>query len=299
MIFLVDSSIYIFRSWQSLSGSIRNEFDEQANAVYGYADTLAHIATMHKPTHMLCAFDQSYASGKRYQIYPPYKANRPPAPAELEIQFARCREVASAMGFPGYGSQLIEADDIIGMVAESAHNAQRNVTIVSADKDFAQFILPGDIYWNLGKKLRSSYSDLQKRFKIDPEQIPDMLALCGDKVDNIPGVPGVGQTIAARILKKWKTLDNALENLAGVAEMQFRGATRVAMLIHEHKQDIAIARQLTGLIKDPEIPVDLDAYKRKALSAETIAASLMSIGFNEVRATKLGTNIASSYTEQA
>ncbi len=295
MIFLVDSSIYIFRAWQSLPGSIRNEFDEQANAVYGFADTLAHIASSYKPSHMLCAFDQSYATGKRYQIFPEYKANRPPAPPELEIQFARCREVAKAMGFTGFGSPLIEADDIIGMVAKSAHEAKQNVTIVSADKDLAQFIRPGDIYWNLGKKLRSEYSDLEKRFKLKPEQIADMLALCGDKVDNIPGVPGVGQTIAARVLKKWGSIDNALANLEGVAEMGFRGATRVAMLIHEHKSDIALARQLTGLIEDPAIPTNLDAYQRKVLDADTVAQSLVSIGFNEARAGKVGHTLANSY----
>lgn len=291
MLYLIDSSIYIFRAWQTLPASITNTHGEQSNAVHGFTETLASILDERQPQYIACAFDKSSKTGKRYKIYPPYKANREPAPPELKIQFDRCMQVASAFGVPAFASKKVEADDIIGRFARVAQKADIPLTIVSADKDLAQFVGEHDHYWNLAKKQQQNYTQLTKQFKVMPEQIADMLALCGDKVDNIPGIPGVGATTAARLLKKWKTLDGVIENWEAIAKMQFRGAPRVALLVNEHADTVRLARKLTGLIEDDDIPETMDALQRSVLSSDAMANKLMSAGVSEQRAFKLAERV--------
>lgn len=279
MLFLIDSSIYIFRAWQSIPSSVKNRFEQPDNAVQGFAESLCHIIEQHQPEYMVCAFDECFRQGIRNKLYPEYKADRPPAPEELAPQFARCKQLAKALGIAAYGSDRVEADDIIGQFAGMAQAEQMPVTIVSGDKDLAQFITPADVYWDLGRHPPASYDDICKRFKIRPEQIPDWLALSGDKSDNIPGVPGVGSTTAAKLLIKWNTLDRLLENLGEVAMMRFRGATRVSRLLYEHKESIRFARSLTGLIRDDRLPESMTSLKRKTPDAQSMKTALDELGF--------------------
>lgn len=294
MLYLIDSSIYIFRAWQTLPATITNSHGEQANAVHGFTAMLAKILTDKKPDHIVCAFDKSSGTGKRYSIFPEYKANREPAPPELKIQFDRCSEIAEAMGIPAFGSPNIEADDIIGMCAGAAQKANMPVTVVSADKDLTQFITEADVYWNYAKNQQFNYAQLVKQFKVRPDQIADMLALCGDKVDNVPGIPGVGQTTAARLLKKWQTLDGVFANCEAIAKMSFRGAPRVALLVQEYEQTVRLSRQLTGLVIDNAIPTTLSKLKRKKRSAKAMSQLLQNAGTSEQRAEKLAQTITAA-----
>jgi len=292
MLYLIDSSIYIFRAWQSLPSSILNTHGEQANAVQGFTDTLVQILTERNPDYIACAFDKSAQTGKRYSIFPAYKANRTPIPPELKTQIDRCMQIASALGIPIFSSTQVEADDIIGSFAQVAHNSQQPVTIVSADKDLFQFIGENDTFWNFSKKQQWNYRQLKNRFKIRPEQIADMLALCGDKVDNIPGIAGVGQSTAAKLLRKWKTLDGVIENHKAIKTMSFRGAPQISLLIAEHADTIRLSRQLTGLIVDDALPNSLMALKRASLSSGDIVEQLSLAGVEEQRAKCLSRSLS-------
>lgn len=281
MLFLVDSSIYIFRAWQGLPTSIRNRFDEPDSAVQGLAETLCRIIETHQPSYMACAFDECFRQGIRNQMYAQYKADRPPAPEDLAPQFARCKQLAHTLGIPCFGSDRVEADDIIGQFAQLAADQNTPVTIVSGDKDLAQFVTPVDHYWDLGRRPIATYQEVHKRFKVKPEQMADWLALCGDKSDNIPGVPGVGPSTAARLLNKWQTLDNLLSNLGEVAMMGFRGAPRVSRLLFEHKETIYFARSLTGLIRDDRLPANLDALLLTHPAQPNLRQALYELGFSD------------------
>lgn len=281
MLFLIDSSIYIFRAWQGLPLGVRNRFGEADNAVQGLAETLSRIIEVHRPAYMVCAFDECFRQGIRNQLYAQYKADRPPAPEDLAPQFARCKQLAKAMGIPCFGSDRVEADDIIGQFAEMANASEMPVTIVSGDKDLAQFVTQNDRYWDLGRRPIASYQEVHKRFKIRPEQMADWLALCGDKSDNIPGVPGVGPSTAARLLNKWQTLDKLLANLGDVSMMGFRGAPRVSRLLYEHKDGIHFARSLTGLIRDDRLPQNLQALVRTPPDKQVLQQAMHELGLPE------------------
>jgi len=294
MVFLVDTSIYIFRAWQALPTSICNRFDVPDNAVQGLAETLCRIIEAHEPSHMVCAFDECFRQGIRNQMYAEYKADRPPAPEELAPQFARCKELAQSLGIACFGSDRVEADDIIGQFAQLASSQDIPVTIVSGDKDLAQFITPEDRYWDLGRRPMATHQEVHKRFKVRPDQMADWLSLCGDKSDNIPGVPGVGPSTAARLLNKWQTLDSLLANLGDVAMMGFRGAPRVSRLLFEHKEAIRFARSLTGLIRDERLPTTLDALKRTSPDQSDLCQTLFELGFSEQLSDSLSRRIANA-----
>jgi len=246
---------------------------------------------------MACAFDECFRQGIRNQMYADYKADRPPAPEELAPQFARCKQLALAMGIPSVGSDRVEADDIIGELAKLASNRNTPVTIVSGDKDLAQFVTPADRYWDLGRRPIAGYDEVHKRFKVRPEQMADWLALCGDKSDNIPGVPGVGPSTAARLINKWQTLDNLLANLGEVAMMGFRGAPRVSRLLFEHKETIHFARSLTGMIRDERLPENLDALLRQSPKPSDLWQALHDVGLPESVCDSLSRRIASTATD--
>lgn len=291
MLYLLDSSIYIFRGWQKLSVDTQNRLGQTDNAVQGFTETLCHIIENHKPELMLCAFDECFRQGVRNRLYPPYKADRPPAPGELAPQFSRCKAVAAALGIPTIGSDSVEADDVIGHFASLAQVQQKPVTIISGDKDLAQFVTQEDRYWDYGRHPIAGYTEVRNRFKIHPHQIADWLALSGDKSDNIPGVPGVGPSTAAKLLNKWDNLETLLANLGEVANMRFRGAPRISRLLYEHKADIHLARSLTGLIHDDRLPATLDACIRQTVKETDVVARLYDIGFAEDLAQRISKRV--------
>lgn len=259
-LYLIDSSIYVFRAWHSLPGSITDKHGKPANAVFGFIEFLHQLISKRKPALLVCAFDQSLSSSIRNTIYPQYKANRSPAPQDLKDQFAHCRAFAQAVGISTYSSPSVEADDIIGTLAQTAARQNLNTVIVSADKDLCQFVGEGDAVWDYAKDTWLDARLIEKRFGVRPQQIADLLALSGDKVDNIPGVPGVGIATAARLLVKWGNLDVLLNNTSGVAKMKFRGAKRVSELLYEHADTIRLARQLTGLWVDETLPDNCEGF---------------------------------------
>ena len=249
-LYLVDSSIYVFRGWHTLPGSIVDADGRPANAAYGFIEFLYQLILRRKPSLLACAFDESLASSGRNAVYPDYKANRPKAPEDLKKQFAHCKDFVRAAGIAALASNKVEADDIIGTLAGFAREQNLASVIVTADKDLCQFVGENDAIWDFAKDVWLDARLVEKRFGVRPKQIADLLAICGDKVDNIPGVPGVGVATAARLLIKWGNIENLLANVEKVATMKFRGAPRVSSLVASHADTIRMARQLTGLWPD-------------------------------------------------
>ncbi|MDG2089568.1 MAG: 5'-3' exonuclease H3TH domain-containing protein [Gammaproteobacteria bacterium] len=258
--YLIDSSIYIFRAWHTYDESITDSDGKPSNAIFGFGDFLFQLLKQKQPVYIACAFDASQTDSYRRGIYPEYKANRPPAPEELKHQFAQCRSFCQAVGIPEFGSNRFEADDIIGSLSHYFRDQGFAITIVSADKDLTQLVVgEEDAWWDFARGTVLNRRGVEKQFGVKPEQIPDLLALSGDKVDNIPGIPGVGYTTASRILKKYPSIETVLENIESIADMKFRGASRVQALLNAHQSMLPLNKLLTTVVCDMHLQDHLEA----------------------------------------
>jgi 5'-3' exonuclease len=245
-LYLIDSSIYVFQAWHTHHATV-DISGRPSHAAVGFTEFLFQLIQRRRPTQLVCAFDESHGRSDRHAIYPEYKANRPPAPPDLKHQFALCKSFVGAAGIAAQASTAVEADDIIGTLAAAARAQDTTCVIVSADKDLCQFVGPADAIWDYTRDTWMDARLIEKRFGVRPHQIPDLLALTGDKVDNIPGVPGVGIATAAKLLVKWGNLDLLLDNIPKVAQMKFRGAPHTAVQLQAHVATVRLSRQLTGL----------------------------------------------------
>jgi 5'-3' exonuclease len=258
-VYLIDSSIYIFRAWHIFDTGIRDSEGQAANAVFGFGDFLYHLLRQKRPQHIACAFDFSQTDSWRKELYPAYKANREPAPQELRRQFDLCRAFCRAIGIAEFGSTRYEADDIIGSLARKYRERGFAITVVSADKDLTQLITgEQDQWWDFARSNLLDAKGIKQQFGVLPHLIADMLAISGDKVDNIKGVPGIGYSTAARILQKFDGIDSVLANLAQVGAMKFRGAARAQAQLRSHAHLLPLNKQLTTVYTQMEFPHDLD-----------------------------------------
>ncbi len=226
-LFLVDSSIFVFRAWYGPEPERVNLKQEPNQAFVGFCDFVYRLLTEQAPSHLVFAFDASLAQSARRKIYPDYKANRSPAPAELKRQFEWCRQWLQALGISCVRSRHWEADDLIGSLARYHRRDDLPLAILTADKDLAQLIGENDWWWSYLDDRKMDYRAICKKFGVAPELIAEQLALTGDKVDNIPGIPEVGPKTAARLLRKFGSLENLCRHLPEVGAMKFRYSAQV------------------------------------------------------------------------
>lgn len=246
-VYLVDASVYIFRSWFSMPDDFVNDAGEPTNAVYGFSGFLCNLLEQTASQHVAVAFDVSLTTSFRNEIYPEYKANRDPAPEELKRQFAWARSVAEAMGLPCYADPRYEADDLIGTLAYYWRDRGHPVYVVTADKDLAQLVGENDYWWDFSRNRKLNARQLKEKFGVLPEQMADFLALTGDAVDNIPGVPGVGPKSAAALLGHFGDLDTVYERIDEVPWLSIRGAKSLHRKLLDNREAAELARRLTAI----------------------------------------------------
>jgi len=291
VLYLVDASVFIFRAYYSIPLEFTDRDGNPVNAVHGFARFLCDLLDGESPAHVAVAFDESLEQSFRNEIYPAYKANREPAPEELKRQFGLCRELVRALGVAEFGSSRYEADDIIGTLASLAQRTGLPVTIVSRDKDLTQLVSRHDTYWDAVADVRYGYDDIEERFGVRPERMADFLALMGDAVDNIPGVPGVGRKTAATLLKHYHTLEGVYGNLDAIPKLKLRGAAFVAQSLREHREAAFMSRRLTGIACDMPIEVrSHDDLRRQPPDLAAVDAFSEAQGFGRMlreRARKL------------
>ncbi|HSG59366.1 MAG TPA: 5'-3' exonuclease H3TH domain-containing protein [Woeseiaceae bacterium] len=264
MQYLIDASVYVFRAYYSMPDDMVDAEGNPVNALYGYCRFLGDLIEQVNPEHVAVLFDESLTSSFRTEIYPEYKANRDPAPPELKRQFQQCRRYTKALGLMEWGSPRYEADDLIGTLVEHGRAMQRPSTIVTRDKDLAQLLGKDDVFWDFAGKGKVGYEQVPDVFGVWPEQIADFLALAGDAVDNIKGVPGVGKKTATVLLQHFGSLDNLYANLDKVHEINVRGARTLGDKLELHKDAAMLARQLTGIACDAPIDDAETAMRRSS-----------------------------------
>ena len=265
LVYYIDASYFIFRAYHSMPPDMVDADGNATHALYGFARFLSDLLEQVRPERIGVAFDLSLRNVISYRngIYPAYKANRESPPADLERQFSLCREFCRHMGVAEYASAEYEADDIIGTLAARSRAAGLRNVLVTRDKDLSQLIRDGDVFWDYTGNARYHYHDIGPRFGAAPELIADFLALTGDTVDNIPGVPGVGKKTAAELFRIFGSLDELYENLHRIPLLKLRGASAVAAKLLEHKEAAYLARRLTGIVCDMPLDASLDDLKRR------------------------------------
>ncbi|WP_440903238.1 DNA polymerase I [Catenovulum sp. SX2] len=256
---LVDGSSYLFRAFHA-PPHLTNSKGEPTGAVYGVVNMLKSLINKFQPSQMIVVFD---AKGKTFRndMYADYKANRPPMPDELRCQIAPLHKIIKAMGLPLVSIEGVEADDVIGTLAKQASEQGRHTLISTGDKDMAQLVNEHVTLINTMTDTVMDVAGVEEKFGIGPELIIDYLALMGDKVDNIPGLPGVGPKTAVAMLQGMGNIKALYQDTAKVAELGFRGSKTMPKKLDENKEQLELSYQLATIKTDVELdlaPADFD-----------------------------------------
>jgi 5'-3' exonuclease len=279
-VYLIDASIFVFRAWYSMPEGFSDPHGRPTNAVYGFARFLCELLEQTGSRHVAVAFDEALDGSFRNDIYPEYKANRDPAPEELERQFRWCRDLAGCIGLPCYRHPRFEADDLIASLSRYWRGRGHPVSVVTGDKDLAQLVLgPEDHWWDFGRGTRLDPDGVRQRYGVRPDQIADFLALTGDSVDNIPGVAGVGPKTAAALLEHFDAIDPLFERLDELAFLKLRGAKSLVPRLRHAEPTVRLARLLTGLDAPIEEIDSVQHTPRGQLQADGLDALLDALGF--------------------
>jgi len=286
-LYLVDASLYVFRAWHSMPDEFHDADGWPTNAVHGFARFLLELIERERPKHIAIAFDEALDSCFRNALYPAYKANREPAPQELKRQFAYCKALCATLGLPVLAHREYEADDLIGSALALARAGGYRGVIVSADKDLSQLLDAHDEQWDFARGQRWGMSGVKARHGVEARQIADYLALCGDAIDNIPGVPGIGAKTAAVLLAHFGSLDALLDRIDEVAFLRFRGAAQAAAKLRLYREQALLCRTLATIALDAPLDEVIPPFARGSADAPTLLALCDALRFGPMTRRRL------------
>jgi len=291
-LYLFDGMGFLFRSFFAIQVPLKNKDGKLTNAVYGFARALLKVLREHEPDYVVVAFD---APGKtfREEEFPQYKANRPQPPKEFLYQIPMAIHLAECLNIPLLFMQGFEADDVIATIAEKVQTGNLEVVIVSSDKDLMQLIGPHTKMFDptRGEKGKwYSETEVRARFGTDPLHVPDALALIGDTADNIPGVPGIGDKTAKKLMEQYGSLENLYKNIDMLS-----GKIKNSLI--EKKEQVFSCRDLLTLRKDVPLNITLDTLKRKPIDNEILRNELLNLSFMSLLR-ELNLNVVEEKTAQ-
>lgn len=258
---LVDGSSYFFRAFHALP-PLTNSKGQPTGAIYGVANMVKRLIKDYQPEKIAVVFD---AKGKTFRddLYPKYKANRPPMPEDLRSQFKPLQSVLEAMGLPLLTIEGVEADDVIGTLANHATQKGQDVIISTGDKDMAQLVNEHVTLVNTMTEQILDEAKVEEKFGVKPEQIIDYLTLIGDQSDNIPGVPKCGPKTAAKWLKEYQTLDNLKEHAGEIGG-------KIGENLRASLPQMSLSKTLVTIKTDVDLPVDFEDLVRKPPDRERL-----------------------------
>ncbi len=269
--YIIDGSGYIYRAFYAIR-ELSNSAGLPTNATYGFTQMLLKIIKDKKPDYLAIAFDERGPTF-RHEQYADYKVDRPSMPDPLSQQVPYIHKMVEAFRIPLLKDAGLEADDLIGALAKKGEAAGLEVVIVTGDKDMYQLITPHvTVYDSMKDKLHTEAS-IQERFGIAPNQIIEMMGLMGDKVDNIPGVAGIGEKTAVALIKEYGTIENLLEHLDQVKKPKLRQSL-------ETEQDKArLSRELATIQVDCPVPFDLEKLETQDPDLDQLIPLLKELEF--------------------
>jgi DNA polymerase-1 len=273
-IYLVDASAFIHRSYHAIR-HLSTKDGRPTNAVYGFLATLNKLLKDKKPEYLAVAYDAK-GPGFRHEMFPEYKANRPPMPEDLIAQQEPIRKIVEALGLPSVEINGLEADDLIATLCRKALDDGYQVVIVSADKDFYQ-LLSDDVAMYDPNPKRESAMDvaaLKEKLGLTPGEFLEAQGLMGDSTDNIPGVPGVGEKTAAKLIGEYHNLENLYEHVEDIKQKKLKEN------LIEYKQSAFLSRDLARLKADADLDIQPDGLTIKEPDVETLKELYRDLEFN-------------------
>lgn len=279
-VFLIDGSGYIFRAYHALPPLTRASDGAPVGAVHGFCQMLwkllRDVTDDLEPTHLAVIFDTKV--NFRNDIYPAYKANRPPAPEDLVPQFALIRDAVRAFNVPCLELEGYEADDLIATYTRQTIDAGGDVTIVSSDKDLMQLVQPGVVMLDTMKNKRFENEQVFEKFGVGPDKVIDVQSLAGDSTDNVPGVPGIGIKTAALLINEYGDLDTLLDRASEIKQNKRREN------LIEFAERARISRKLVTLKQDVPVVEALALFALRNPEAEPLLAFLTDMEFSKLTA---------------
>ena len=261
-LFLIDGSGFIFRAFHALPIMTRSD-GTPVNAVFGYTKMLMKLVDDTDADYIAVIFDKARKTF-RNDIYPDYKANRPPPPEELIPQFQLVRDATLALNVSSIDLEGFEADDLIATYAKQAEERGMQVTIVSSDKDLMQLVTDSVKMFDAMKNRQIGRSEVIDKFGVLPEKVIDVQALAGDSSDNVPGVQGIGIKTAAELITEFGDLETLLSNAGQIKQPKRREK------LLEQAEIARVSRALVTLRKDVPVPISLDTFKKKICDTNTL-----------------------------
>jgi len=268
---LVDGSSFLFRAYHAVP-PLTNANGEPTNAIYGVSNMLRKLITDYHSDYITVVFD---APGKTFRnaLYDQYKAHRPPMPDDLRVQIAPLHNLIRAMGLPLIIESGVEADDVLGVLAQHAEQQGYDVIISTGDKDMAQLVTEHIILENTMSNSRMDIQAVIDKFGVRPEQIIDYLALIGDTVDNIPGVPKVGPKTAAKWLEQYSTLENLIAHADKITG-------KIGENLRASLDQLPLSKQLTTIKCDLDLPYNMEDLKQRPMDKAELKNLLAELGFS-------------------
>ncbi len=262
---LIDGHALAYRAFHALPAELKTSQGELTNAAYGFTSMLLNVLRDERPSHIAVTFDKGLSF--RHDVYPDYKAHRVKMPDEMRPQMERIRQVVAALDIPIFEQEGYEADDLLGTLARQAGERGIDVLIVTGDMDLLQLVDQHTRVltsrWRFSDTVTYDPEGVKRRYGLTPAQLVDFKALVGDKSDNIPGVPGVGEKTALRLLQQYSSLESIYEHLDEVPT-RFRNKL-------EAGRDLAfLSRRLATIVRDAPVQLDLDACHLRPFDRERV-----------------------------
>lgn len=267
---LVDGSSYLYRAFHAMfKADLRNSQGEPTGAIRTVTSMLKRLQSDYPESVIAVIFD---AKGKTFRddIYPEYKAQRPPMPDDLRSQVEPVHQIIRSMGLPLLVVEGVEADDVIGTLAHQATEKGIDVIVSTGDKDMAQLVNQHVTLVNTMTETVMDVAGVEEKFGLPPSLIIDFLALMGDKVDNIPGVPGVGEKTALSLLQNVGGIDAIYQNLESIRELGFRGAKKMPEKLVEHEASARLSYTLATIKTDVALETNVEALAQTDIDVDTL-----------------------------
>jgi DNA polymerase-1 len=247
---VIDAPMLVFQAFFGVQEDLRDPHGRAIHAVLGFTRRLVQLLRARPAMRPLACWDESLGTGFRHRLYPPYKANRPPADEAFLHQISRCMELLQALGIAQTGSSEFEADDLMAAAVVRQRRVGGYSVVVSHDKDLAQVIEGADMLWRHPRSGPADAQSLAGEWGFPVSRIADALALAGDASDNIPGLPGIGITTASAIMAGVDSLETLYAHPGVVHGLRVRGPKKVIATLNAHREDAFLFRSLTRLRTD-------------------------------------------------